>query len=64
VIGNVSAKKLAWVSEPVDKCFEELKKKAEDIGADAIINATYESAGTFGWHGTCRGLAVKVEDDT
>ena len=63
VIGNVSAKKLLWVSESPDKCMEELKKKAEEMGANAIIDFSYEPAGTFGWYGTCRGLAVKVEPE-
>jgi|GEM_PF-5105136 len=61
VIGNISTKKVMWVSENPDKCMDELKKKAEAIGANAIINFTYEPSGTLGWFGTCRGLAVKVE---
>ena len=63
VIGNISAKKAMWFSENPDKCMEQLKKKAEDLGANAIINFTYEPAGTLGLSGTCRGLAVKVEPE-
>jgi len=62
VIGNVSSKKVMWLGDRPDKCIEELKKKAEEIGANAIINFTYQSAGALGIYGTCRGLAVKVED--
>jgi uncharacterized protein YbjQ (UPF0145 family) len=59
---NVSAKKVMWFSEHADKCMEELKKKAEEVGANTIINFTYEPAGALGIYGNCRGLAVKVED--
>jgi len=62
VLGNVSAKKVMWFSESPEKCFEELKKKAEMMGADGIINVTYEPSGLFGVSGTCHGLAVKLED--
>jgi ribosomal protein S27AE len=62
VLGNVSAKKAMWASERPDKCFEELKKKAEKMGADGIINVTYEPSGVGGFYGTCHGLAVKLED--
>ena len=64
VIGNVSARKLAWVSEVKNSCIEDLKRQADDMGANAIINVTYEKAGILGWHGTARGLAVKVEEET
>lgn len=62
VVCNVSARKAMWFSERADKCMEELKKKAEEVGANAIINFTYEPAGALGMYSTCRGLAVKVED--
>ena len=63
VIGNVSAKKVMWISERPDQCTKKLKEKAREMGANAIINFAYERCGFWGWHGTCRGLAVKVEDE-
>jgi len=62
VLGNVSAKKTMWFSESPEKCFEELKKKAEKMGADGIINVTYEPSGLGGISGSCHGLAVKLAD--
>ena len=62
VVCNVSAKKVMWFSDNPDKCMEELKKKAEEVGANAIINFAYEPAGALGISGSCRGLAVKVVD--
>jgi len=62
VLGNVSAKKVTWISESSEKCFEELKKKAEMMGADGIINVTYEPSGFGGTHGSCHGIAVKLAD--
>ncbi len=62
VLGNVSAKKAMWFSESPEKCFKELKKKAEMMGADGIINVTYEPCGALGTHGSCYGIAVKLED--
>lgn len=63
ILGNVSVKKVVWVSESPERCYEELKKKAEMMGADAIINVSYHSGGTFGIHESCSGIAVKLEDD-
>ncbi len=62
VLGNVSAKKAMWFSESPEKCFEELKKKAEEMGADGIINVTYEPSGLAGVSGSCYGIAVKLAD--
>jgi uncharacterized protein YbjQ (UPF0145 family) len=62
VLGNVYAQKAEWFSPKPNECFEELKKKAKLMGADAVINAVYTSSGTFGVHGSCSGIAVKLED--
>jgi uncharacterized protein YbjQ (UPF0145 family) len=62
VLGNVSAKVLCWSRESPEKCFDELSKIAGTMGADAVINVVYHKAGILGWHGTCTGIAVKLED--
>jgi uncharacterized protein YbjQ (UPF0145 family) len=62
VLGNVSARKVMWTSENPEKCFKELKKKAEKMGADGIINVTYEPSGLGGVSASCHGLAVKLAD--
>ena len=62
VLGNVYAKKAEWFSPEPNKCFEELKKKAKLMGANAVINVVYTSAGALGYSGSCSGIAVKLED--
>jgi len=61
VLGNISAKKLMWWSESPEECFEELKKKAEKMGADGSINVAYVPSG-LGFSASCHGLAVKLAD--
>ena len=62
LIGEVSAKKVMYMGENPEKCFEELKKKAREMGANAVINVVYYPSGSHGLHGTAKGLAVKVEN--
>jgi uncharacterized protein YbjQ (UPF0145 family) len=62
VLGNVTAKALMWSRESPEKCYEELRKIAGSMGADAVINVVYHKAGNLGFHGYATGLAVKLED--
>jgi len=62
VLGNVYAKKIEWFSPEPNKCFEELKRQAKLMGADAVINVVYASAGALGISGSCSGIAVKLAD--
>ena len=63
VLGNVSARKFVMFNERPEKCFEELKKKAAAMGADAVINVIYRKPGLLENSANCNGLAVTLEDD-
>jgi uncharacterized protein YbjQ (UPF0145 family) len=63
VLGDISVKKFMWTNERPEKCYEKLKKKAEIIGADGVINVEYHPSEGLGWYGSCTGLAVKLEPD-
>jgi len=62
VLGNVSIKRAEAFSENEGKAMEKLIRKAERMGANAIINFSYRGSGTWGTHGSCTGLAVIVDD--
>lgn len=63
VLGTVHAKKAMWISENPELCYEELKKVAGRMGADAVINVVYCPSG-HGAYGSCNGIAVKLEEDS
>ncbi len=62
VLGNISIKKTAWVSNNEEKAMEKLIKKAELMSANAIINYSYRGSGAWGAYESCSGLAVIVQD--
>jgi uncharacterized protein YbjQ (UPF0145 family) len=64
ILGNVTVKKHMWSSERADLCYEELRKAAERMSADAVINVAYSPAGTFGVVGSCTGIAFKLEEES
>ena len=62
ILGNVSIRRAEAFSENEGKAMEKLIRKAERMGANAIINYSYRGSGTWGTYGSCTGLAVIVED--
>jgi uncharacterized protein YbjQ (UPF0145 family) len=66
VLGNVFAERRMtwmWQRERPELCYEDLRKAADKMGADAVINVTYTPPGTFGVIASCHGIAIKVEEE-
>jgi uncharacterized protein YbjQ (UPF0145 family) len=62
VLGNISIKRAEAFSENEEKSMQKLIRKAERMGANAIINFSYRGSGTWGVYSSCSGLAVIIED--
>jgi len=62
VLGNVSVKRSVWFKNDKEKMVRKLQGEAEGMGANAVVNMVYESAGVFGTTERCSGLAVKVRE--
>ncbi len=62
ILGNISIRRAEAFSENEEKAMQKLIRKAERMGANAIINFSYRGSGTWGTYGSCSGLAVIIED--
>jgi uncharacterized protein YbjQ (UPF0145 family) len=61
VIGDVFVKRTVWFEDDKGKMIEMLKREAEDMGANAVVNMVHQPSGFWGSTESCSGLAVKIE---
>jgi uncharacterized protein YbjQ (UPF0145 family) len=63
ILGNVSVKKVMWLIEDPEKLFQELRKQARVLGADAVISVVYRPLSS-GIAAQATGIAVKLANES
>ena len=62
ILGNISINRVEWWGHDETKAMEKLIEKAKSMGANAIINFSYNDSGVFGAYGNSNGIAVITEN--